>query len=76
MNLLGCLDTPTAGSYIFNGKDVSQMTDDELGRYKKYRNWICVSNFQPSAKNHSLRQCGLTYDIRRKVKKGTRGKSF
>ena len=30
MNLLGCLDTPTAGTYNLNGKDVSQMTDDEL----------------------------------------------
>ncbi|OMP31145.1 MULTISPECIES: ABC transporter ATP-binding protein [Mangrovimonas] len=30
MNLLGCLDTPTSGSYILNSKDVSQMTDDEL----------------------------------------------
>ncbi len=30
MNLLGCLDTPTAGSYILNGRDVSQMSDDEL----------------------------------------------
>jgi putative ABC transport system ATP-binding protein len=30
MNLLGCLDTPTAGSYKLNGKDVSQMSDDEL----------------------------------------------
>ncbi len=30
MNLLGCLDTPTSGSYILNGKDVSQMKDDEL----------------------------------------------
>lgn len=30
MNLLGCLDTPTAGSYNLNCKDVSQMTDDEL----------------------------------------------
>ncbi|WP_435138019.1 ABC transporter ATP-binding protein [Formosa sp. A9] len=30
MNLLGCLDTPTAGTYILNGKDVSKMTDDEL----------------------------------------------
>lgn len=30
MNLLGCLDTPTAGSYVLNGKDVSQMHDDEL----------------------------------------------
>lgn len=30
MNILGCLDTPTGGTYILNGKDVSQMSDDEL----------------------------------------------
>jgi putative ABC transport system ATP-binding protein len=30
MNLLGCLDTPTSGSYVLNGKDVSKMEDDEL----------------------------------------------
>ncbi|MDH7446903.1 ABC transporter ATP-binding protein [Aquimarina sp. 2201CG14-23] len=30
MNLLGCLDTPTDGSYNLNGNDVSKMTDDEL----------------------------------------------
>lgn len=30
MNILGCLDTPTAGSYMLNGKLVSQMHDDEL----------------------------------------------
>lgn len=30
MNLLGCLDTPTSGQYILNGKDASQMSDDEL----------------------------------------------
>ncbi len=30
MNLLGCLDTPTSGSYELNGADVSNMTDDEL----------------------------------------------
>jgi len=30
MNLLGCLDTPTSGSYILNGNDVSKMSDDEL----------------------------------------------
>ncbi|OUS02044.1 macrolide ABC transporter ATP-binding protein [Flavobacteriales bacterium 33_180_T64] len=34
MNLLGCLDTPTAGSYILNGKDVSQMSDDELAEIR------------------------------------------
>jgi putative ABC transport system ATP-binding protein len=30
MNILGCLDSPTAGSYILNGKDVSRMEDNEL----------------------------------------------
>jgi putative ABC transport system ATP-binding protein len=34
MNLLGCLDTPTSGSYILNGKDVSQMEDDELAEIR------------------------------------------
>lgn len=34
MNILGCLDTPTAGNYILNGKDVSQMTDDELAEIR------------------------------------------
>jgi putative ABC transport system ATP-binding protein len=30
MNILGCLDTPTAGTYILNGQDVSKMPDDDL----------------------------------------------
>ncbi len=34
MNLLGCLDTPTSGSYILNGKDVSKMHDDDLAEVR------------------------------------------
>ena len=34
MNLLGCLDTPTSGRYVLNGKDVSQMRDDELAEIR------------------------------------------
>ena len=30
MNILGCLDSPTGGRYILNGKDVSRMEDDDL----------------------------------------------
>ena len=30
MNMMGCLDTPTEGTYCLNGRDVSRMTDDEL----------------------------------------------
>ena len=34
MNLIGCLDTPTKGSYLLNGKQVSQMNDNELARIR------------------------------------------
>lgn len=34
MNLLGCLDTPTSGSYILNGNDVSKMSDDDLAEIR------------------------------------------
>jgi putative ABC transport system ATP-binding protein len=34
MNLLGCLDTPTSGTYVLNGKDVSQMHDDDLAEIR------------------------------------------
>lgn len=34
MNLLGCLDTPTSGSYVLNEQDVSRLTDDELAEIR------------------------------------------
>ena len=34
MNMLGCLDTPTAGRYDFNGKNVAHMVDDELAEIR------------------------------------------
>lgn len=34
MNLLGCLDSPSGGRYILNGKDVSQMPDDDLAEVR------------------------------------------
>ncbi len=34
MNIIGCLDTPTSGKYILNGKDVSRMTDDKLAEIR------------------------------------------
>lgn len=34
MNILGCLDTPTAGTYHLNGQDVSKMTDNELAEVR------------------------------------------
>jgi putative ABC transport system ATP-binding protein len=34
MHLVGCLDTPSRGSYLLNGKEVSQMNDNELARIR------------------------------------------
>ena len=34
MNLIGCLDTPSSGTYQLNGKQVSQMNDNELARIR------------------------------------------
>ena len=34
MNLLGCLDTPTAGEYWLNGRQVSELSDDQLARVR------------------------------------------
>ncbi len=34
MNIIGCLDTPTGGKYILNGKDVSSLRDDELAEIR------------------------------------------
>ena len=32
MNIIGCLDTPTSGSYKLNGTEVVNMSDDDLSR--------------------------------------------
>jgi len=34
MNILGCLDTPTDGTYILNGTDVSKLPDDRLAEIR------------------------------------------
>ena len=34
MNILGCLDSPTAGKYVLNNKDVSQMADNDLAEVR------------------------------------------
>jgi putative ABC transport system ATP-binding protein len=34
MNVLGCLDQPTSGAYLLDGRDISAMSDEELSRYR------------------------------------------
>jgi putative ABC transport system ATP-binding protein len=46
MNVLGCLDTPTSGRYLLNGKDVSRMGDDELALVRNVEIGFIFQTFQ------------------------------
>jgi putative ABC transport system ATP-binding protein len=46
MNVLGCLDTPTSGRYMLNGKDVSRMSDDELAVIRNVEIGFIFQTFQ------------------------------
>jgi putative ABC transport system ATP-binding protein len=45
MNLLGCLDTPTAGRYILDGSDVSRLTADDLAAVRNQKVGFVFQNF-------------------------------
>jgi putative ABC transport system ATP-binding protein len=46
MNLIGCLDTPTSGEYVLNGKDVSRLSDDELANIRNIEIGFIFQTFQ------------------------------
>ena len=46
MNVMGCLDTPTAGRYWLNGKDVSHMSDNELADIRNREIGFVFQTFQ------------------------------
>lgn len=45
MNILGCLDTPSSGDYIFDGKLVQNQTDDELSKIRNQRIGFVFQSF-------------------------------
>ncbi len=45
MHILGCLDTPTTGSYFLNGKDVSRLKDDELADIRSHNIGFVFQSF-------------------------------
>jgi putative ABC transport system ATP-binding protein len=45
MNIIGCLDRPTAGAYYLGGQDVSRMSDDELSDVRGQRIGFIFQNF-------------------------------
>ncbi len=59
MNLLGCLDTPTSGSYNLNGKDVSKMSDDELAEIRNKEIGFVFQTFNLMPRTTALENVAL-----------------
>jgi putative ABC transport system ATP-binding protein len=59
MNLLGCLDTPTSGSYILNGKDVSKMSDDDLAEIRNHEIGFVFQTFNLLPRTTALENVAL-----------------
>ena len=59
MNLIGCLDTPTAGSYVLNGREVARMTDDELAAIRNQEIGFVFQTFNLLPRTTALHQVEL-----------------
>jgi putative ABC transport system ATP-binding protein len=59
MNLLGCLDTPTAGSYELNGIDVSEMDDNQLAEIRNREIGFVFQTFNLLPRSHALHNVEL-----------------
>ena len=59
MNLIGCLDTPTRGEYWINGKNVSEMDDDELARIRNKEVGFVFQTFNLLARATALHNVEL-----------------
>lgn len=59
MNILGCLDTPTAGNYILNGQDVSKMEDNELADVRNKEIGFVFQQFNLMPRLSALENVGI-----------------
>ena len=59
MNLIGCLDTPSRGSYLLNGRQVSEMNDNELARIRNEEIGFVFQTFNLLPRATALRNVEL-----------------
>lgn len=76
MNVLGCLDTPSSGRYMLNGKDVSRMSDDELAVIRNVEIGFIFQTFQLLPKETALANVELPLVYRGVSAKERRAKAM
>jgi len=59
MNMIGCLDQPTSGTYKLDGLDVSQMSDDDLARVRNKRIGFVFQIYNLLPRTPAIKQVGL-----------------
>jgi len=59
MNMIGCLDQPTGGTYTLDGIDVSQMSDDDLARVRNKRIGFVFQNYNLLPRTSAIKQVAL-----------------
>lgn len=59
MNVLGCMDQPSAGTYRLGGEDVSSLSDDGLSRVRNLHVGFIFQNFQLLSRSTALRNVEL-----------------
>jgi macrolide transport system ATP-binding/permease protein len=59
MNVLGCLDRPTSGRYIFEGRDVARLDEPELARIRSERLGFVFQNFNLLARTSAIENVAL-----------------
>src|SRR5436309_4325397 len=59
MNILGCLDTPTKGTYILNGIDVSHMSENDLAEVRNAEIGFVFQTFNLLPRNSALENVAL-----------------